>query len=317
MLVGAIADGETRVEGFGRSADTESTIAAVRALGVSVHEDDGRCRCGSRAPACAACASRRTDRLRQLRHDAAAARRDPRRPGGPLRADRRRVAVAGGPVERIAEPLAPDGRAASRPTTGTPPLDVEGGALQRRSATSSRRERPGEVVRAARGAATPTGRTTVVEPAADARPHRADARGRRRARDRRQRRRLGRAGRAPGAARTIEVPGDFSVRGAVPRRRDAAPGLGADDPRRRRQPDAHGPPRRARAHGRPDHASSTGAAAAASRSATSRCSPRSSTATKVTAEEVPRLVDELPLFALAAACARGESRRLRRARSCA
>ena len=33
VLVGAIADGETRVEGFGRSADTESTIAAVRARG--------------------------------------------------------------------------------------------------------------------------------------------------------------------------------------------------------------------------------------------------------------------------------------------
>jgi 3-phosphoshikimate 1-carboxyvinyltransferase len=32
------------------------------------------------------------------------------------------------------------------------------------------------------------------------------------------------------------------------------------------------------------------------------------TATTVTAEEVPQLVDELPLFAVAAACARGESR---------
>jgi 5-enolpyruvylshikimate-3-phosphate synthase len=40
VLVGAIADGETRVEGFGRSADTESTIAAARALGVAVHDDD-------------------------------------------------------------------------------------------------------------------------------------------------------------------------------------------------------------------------------------------------------------------------------------
>jgi len=32
------------------------------------------------------------------------------------------------------------------------------------------------------------------------------------------------------------------------------------------------------------------------------------TATAVRAEEVPRMVDELPLFALAAACARGESK---------
>jgi 3-phosphoshikimate 1-carboxyvinyltransferase len=40
VLVGAIAEGETRILGFGRSEDTESTIAAVRALGVEVVEDD-------------------------------------------------------------------------------------------------------------------------------------------------------------------------------------------------------------------------------------------------------------------------------------
>jgi len=38
VLVGAIADGESRVSGFGRSADTESTVAAVRALGVTVDD---------------------------------------------------------------------------------------------------------------------------------------------------------------------------------------------------------------------------------------------------------------------------------------
>ena len=32
VLIGAIADGESRIAGFGRSADTESTIAAVRAI---------------------------------------------------------------------------------------------------------------------------------------------------------------------------------------------------------------------------------------------------------------------------------------------
>src|SRR5512144_2960383 len=40
VLVGAICEGETRVSGFGRSADTESTIDAVRALGVEVEEHD-------------------------------------------------------------------------------------------------------------------------------------------------------------------------------------------------------------------------------------------------------------------------------------
>jgi 3-phosphoshikimate 1-carboxyvinyltransferase len=38
VLIGAICDGETHVTGFGRSADTEATIAAVRALGVDVYE---------------------------------------------------------------------------------------------------------------------------------------------------------------------------------------------------------------------------------------------------------------------------------------
>jgi 3-phosphoshikimate 1-carboxyvinyltransferase len=38
VLIGALGEGETRVQGFGRSADTESTIAAVRTLGVEVDE---------------------------------------------------------------------------------------------------------------------------------------------------------------------------------------------------------------------------------------------------------------------------------------
>jgi 3-phosphoshikimate 1-carboxyvinyltransferase len=40
LLIGAVSDGETRIAGFGRSADTESTLAAVRALGVRVYEAD-------------------------------------------------------------------------------------------------------------------------------------------------------------------------------------------------------------------------------------------------------------------------------------
>jgi 3-phosphoshikimate 1-carboxyvinyltransferase len=38
VLIGAICDGETVVHGFGRSGDTESTLAAVRALGIDVAE---------------------------------------------------------------------------------------------------------------------------------------------------------------------------------------------------------------------------------------------------------------------------------------
>ena len=40
VLLAAVGEGETRISGFGRSADTESTIAAVRALGVRVYEAD-------------------------------------------------------------------------------------------------------------------------------------------------------------------------------------------------------------------------------------------------------------------------------------
>ena len=38
VLIGAICDGETRVTGFGRSADTEASMDAVRALGIEVDE---------------------------------------------------------------------------------------------------------------------------------------------------------------------------------------------------------------------------------------------------------------------------------------
>ncbi len=38
VLIGGICEGEAQVTGFGRSADTEATIAAVRALGVDVYE---------------------------------------------------------------------------------------------------------------------------------------------------------------------------------------------------------------------------------------------------------------------------------------
>ncbi|MBA3475422.1 MAG: 3-phosphoshikimate 1-carboxyvinyltransferase, partial [Actinobacteria bacterium] len=40
VLLAAVGEGETRITGFGRSVDTESTVAAVRALGVRVYEAD-------------------------------------------------------------------------------------------------------------------------------------------------------------------------------------------------------------------------------------------------------------------------------------
>src|SRR5579862_4024461 len=40
LLIGAIAEGETRVSHWGRSGDTTSTLEAVRALGAQVDEED-------------------------------------------------------------------------------------------------------------------------------------------------------------------------------------------------------------------------------------------------------------------------------------
>ena len=40
VLLGAVAEGETRISGFGRSGDTESTLRVVRDLGVRVYEAD-------------------------------------------------------------------------------------------------------------------------------------------------------------------------------------------------------------------------------------------------------------------------------------
>jgi 3-phosphoshikimate 1-carboxyvinyltransferase len=40
VLIAAIGEGETRIEGFGRSADTEATVRAARALGVDVVDED-------------------------------------------------------------------------------------------------------------------------------------------------------------------------------------------------------------------------------------------------------------------------------------
>ena len=40
VLTAAIGEGESRIAGFGRSADTEASLAALRALGVEVEEED-------------------------------------------------------------------------------------------------------------------------------------------------------------------------------------------------------------------------------------------------------------------------------------
>jgi 3-phosphoshikimate 1-carboxyvinyltransferase len=127
-LIGAVAEGETRIEGFGRAADTESTLAAVRALGVEVVEDDvdvvrvrGVGLRGLRTPEGPIDAGNSGTLLRLL--------------AGLLAGQEGTFTLTGDeslrarPMERIAEPLRQMG-AGVKTTDGRAPLLVTGGALE-------------------------------------------------------------------------------------------------------------------------------------------------------------------------------------------
>jgi 3-phosphoshikimate 1-carboxyvinyltransferase len=127
VLVGALCDGVVRVSGFGRSADTEATIAAVRALGVEVVEEDvdelrvrGVGLRGLTEPAASLeCANAGT--LMRL-------------VAGILAGQRGRFELVGDeslstrPMERVAEPLRRMG-ARVETTDGHAPVSIEGGEL--------------------------------------------------------------------------------------------------------------------------------------------------------------------------------------------
>ena len=128
VLIGAICEEETVISAFGRSADTEATIAAVGALGVEVVEDD-------------------VDVLR-VRGVGLGALRQPDAPidcgnagtlmrlvAGLLAGQEGRFELIGDeslsarPMERVAEPLRRMG-ARVETTDGHAPLVIEGAALQ-------------------------------------------------------------------------------------------------------------------------------------------------------------------------------------------
>ena len=112
----------------------------------------------------------------------------------------------------------------------------------------------------------------------------------------------------PAALRLAEVDRArrLLVGGAVPRRGDAPARARSSRPRRRPQPAPHRTARRARADGRAGRRLQPPPLAAASRSATSRCA-RPSSSRRRSSREVPRLVDELPLVALLASFAHGDT----------
>ena len=128
VLLGAVSDGETRIAGFGRSRDTESTIAAVRALGVRVYEADadtlrvfGAGLRGLQAPAEPIDCGNAGTLLRLL--------------PGLLAAQEGSFELTGDdslrsrPMERVAEPLRLMG-ARIETTDGHAPVVIHGGALE-------------------------------------------------------------------------------------------------------------------------------------------------------------------------------------------
>jgi 3-phosphoshikimate 1-carboxyvinyltransferase len=303
VLLGAIADGETTVRGFGRSADTESTIAAVRALGVTVHDDEvdalrveGVGLRGLREPAEPIDCGNSGTTVRLL--------------AGILAGQPGRFELTGDdslrrrPMERIAEPLRQMG-ARVETTDGTPPLTIDGGELKgiRYELPVASAQVKSCILLAGLYAA---GRTTVVEPL-PTRDHTElmlEAAG---VAVRRQQRRISVGPAERLRLGEVAIPGDFSA---------AAPFVVAASLLPGSELTIHDVGLNSRRTGLLDVLARMGARVTIFHRHKSGGEPvgdlevRSAelTATAVTADEVPLLVDELPLFALAAACARGESR---------
>ena len=303
VLLGAIADGESQIAGFGRSGDTESTIAAVRALGVEVDEagDDLRVHGvglrGLRSPGAPIDAGN-AGTLVRLAAGILAGQQGQRFELTGDESLRRR------PMGRIAEPLAAMG-ARIETDDGRLPLRVEGGVLHAISYELPVASAQVKSCVLLAGLYAEGGPTAVIEPVAT--------------RDHTERllraagaRVISRPGRVEiQPADRLEplrlvVPGDFSA---------AAPFLVAATllPGSRLRVSAVGvnPTRTGLLH----VLERMGARISIYNRGTAAGEPVADievehadlVATEVEPREVPALIDELPLFALAASMARGES----------
>ena len=303
VLVGALADGETRVVGFGRSADTESTLNAVRALGIQVDElgDDelvvhGAGLRGLHPPEASIDARNAGTLMRLL--------------AGILAGQQGRFELTGDeslrarPMDRVAEPLTRMG-ASIETTNGLPPIVIEGTETLRAIdyvLPMASAQVKSAILLAGLNA---KGTTTVSEPV-PTRDHTElmlDAAG---ARVRRRPNSVSLE--APPRLRLPEVtvPGDFSA---------AAPFIVAATLLAGSELTIHDLGLNPRRTGLLDVLERMGARISvfnrrkAGGELIGDLEIRSAelTATDVEPEEVPQLVDELPLFALAAAVARGNS----------
>jgi 3-phosphoshikimate 1-carboxyvinyltransferase len=303
VLIGAITEGESVIEGFGRSADTESTIAAARALGVDVGEAGDTVRVAGVG-------------LRRLRE-----------PGGPIDCGKEGTIVrllagilagqegkqfeltgdeslSGRPMARIADPLARMG-AVVETEDGLLPLRIEGRALApiRYELPVASAQVKSCVLLA--GLLAKGDQTTVVEPVAT-RDH-----------TERMLRAAGAAVRtAPGLvevrpaealqALRLRVPGDFSSAAPflvaatlLPGSRLRLTGVGVNPTRTGLMKVLERMGARISLYNR--------TASGGEPVADIEVEHADLVATEVEPDEVPGLIDELPLFALAASMARGES----------
>lgn len=302
VLIGALTEGGTEIRGFGRSADTQSTIDAVRALGVDVvdrSEDTVLVRgVGLRGlqPAEVDCGNAGT--LIRLLAGIAAGQRGRFELSGDESLRRR-------PMDRVAQPLARMG-ARVETTNGLPPLTIEGSDALRGinyALTVASAQVKSAVLLAGLNA---DGKTTVVEPVST-RDHTElmlEAAGAR------LRRRPTSVSIEPASRLTlphVTVPGDFSA---------AAPFIVAATLLAGSELTIHDVGLNPRRTGLLDVLERMGARLSifnrrkAGGEWLGDIEVRSAelTATNVAAVEVPLLVDELPLFALAAGSARGDSR---------
>jgi 3-phosphoshikimate 1-carboxyvinyltransferase len=299
LLLGAVSEGTTTVRGFGRSGDTESTLGAVRALGVRVDEEDDELvvyGVGLRG-------------LQSATIDCGNAGTLARLIVGLLAFQDGTFTLIGDeslsarPMERIAEPLRQMG-AQIETTDGHLPLTVTGtklNAIDYALPVASAQVKSA-VLLAGLGA---EGRTTVIEPA----PTRDHTELMLRAAGARVTTRPSSAS-VDGATSiqlgSVDVPGDFS---------SAAPFIAAASlvPESRIMiHDVNLNPRRT---GLLDVLDRMGARVGVVERGRIGAEPAGTievrtgelTATTVKSNEVPLLVDELPLFGLLAAGARGES----------
>jgi 3-phosphoshikimate 1-carboxyvinyltransferase len=304
LLLGAVSEGETRIQGFGRAADTEATIDVLRALGVGVEEEspvtlrvEGAGLRGLSEP----------DGPLDCRNAGTLMRLLP----GLLAGQRGRFELTGDgslssrPMERVADPLRRMG-VRIETTDGHAPLTIEGGGrlepLTYELPVASAQVKSAILLA---GLYADGAETTVVEPL-PTRDHTESLLAAAGATVRRSARSVSVWPAEQLELREVDVPGDFSA---------AAPFLVAATLLAGSELTLHGINLNPRRTGLLDVLERMGANVtvfnrrriAGEPAGDLDVRPAELVGTNVSAREVPLLVDELPLFALLASQARGDS----------